>query len=235
MEQGPTQAQAKEFENLLNRLENITSRLEKAVPILEKNLEPYQNSIVVTKSLEDLLDEHLTPTEKENLNLLIQSQQSAGNQVEGEIESEKNENAISPDSSADFEELSEKDLTLNDNERLGNGIDKIFNSASDKSENSSNSQNTVVNKAVTTEKSESDYYKKTEEIDATSISDNLNCSEVDESINLNGSIHKDEMTNSKFSFFFGCLLVYACCGCETSKFLATNRFISNIKLGPYLL
>lgn len=205
MEQGVTQTQAKEFENLLIRLENITSRLEKAVPILEKNLEPYQNSFVVTKSLEDLLDEHLTPTEKENLNLLIQSQQqTAGNQLEKEdIENEKNENAISPDSSADFEELSEKDLTLNDNERLGNGIDKILNSASDKSENSSNSQNTVVNKAVTVEKSEADYSKKSEEVDVTSCSDNLNCSEVEESININGSIHKEEeMTNSKFLWLF---------------------------------
>lgn len=216
MEQGPTVNQAKEFENLLIRLENITSRLEKAVPILEKNLEPYQNSIVVTKSLEDLLDEHLTPTEKENLNILIQSQSCGNNNNNNnncnnnspiERENEKNENAISPDSSADFEELSEKDLTLNDIERLSNGIDKILNSASDRSENSSNSQNTVVNKETVGRVDEPESnFEKSDEVEVNSKSENhidkLNNSEVivgDESIKLNGSVNlKEEMTNSKF-------------------------------------
>ena len=215
MEQGPTVNQAKEFENLLIRLENITSRLEKAVPILEKNLEPYQNSIVVTKSLEDLLDEHLTPTEKENLNILIQSQScgnnnnnnNCNNNSQIERENEKNENAISPDSSADFEELSEKDLTLNDIERLSNGIDKILNSASDRSENSSNSQNTVVNKETVGRVDEPESnFEKSDEVEVNSKSENhidkLNNSEVivgDESIKLNGSVNlKEEMTNSKF-------------------------------------
>lgn len=135
MEQGPNQSQTKEFENLLERLEKITVRLEEAVPVLEKSVGPLSNHFAVTKSLEDLLDEHI--------NLFAPK--------DSEDKSENPENpAISPDSSADFEELSEKDLTINDNEILSREFERILNSTSDKSENSSNSQNTVVSKSVTT-------------------------------------------------------------------------------------
>lgn len=102
------------------------------MPVLEKTIEPIQNSVVVTKSLEDLLDEHLTPAEKKNLNLLIGREDSA------ETDSRKEDaNAISPDSSADIDDLSDKEITLNN-------FDKLLNGQSDRSDNSSNSQDTVV-------------------------------------------------------------------------------------------
>lgn len=62
------------------------------MPILENSLEPLTRSIVVTKSLEDLLDEHLTPTEKEKISGLI------------------SDKLISPDSSADVADLSDREL-----------------------------------------------------------------------------------------------------------------------------
>lgn len=61
------------------------------MPILESTLEPLTRTLVVTKSLEDLLDEHLTPTEKEKISGLI------------------SDKLISPDSSADVADLSDRD------------------------------------------------------------------------------------------------------------------------------
>lgn len=60
------------------------------MPLLEETLEPLNKSILVTKSLEDLLDEHLTPTEKEKISGLI------------------SDKLISPDSSADLADLSDR-------------------------------------------------------------------------------------------------------------------------------
>ncbi|KAK6631207.1 hypothetical protein RUM43_014303 [Polyplax serrata] len=148
-----SQAQVKEFESLLNRLEEITLRLEKAVPLLEKGADALGKTISLTKSIEDLLDEHLTPTERENLQLLINSQDSGAEEdttkeTKDGISDEKDDFIIiSPDSSADFEELNERDLIFPDDEGLPLESDKGQNT-SDKSENSSNSQNTVVIRVV---------------------------------------------------------------------------------------
>jgi len=80
------------LESLLERLDSITTRLERTVPLLETTLEPLTRSIVVTKSLEELLDEHLTPTEKEKISDII------------------SDRLISPDSSADLADLSDRDF-----------------------------------------------------------------------------------------------------------------------------
>lgn len=138
---------------MLNRLEEITLRLEKAVPLLEKGADALGKTISLTKSIEDLLDEHLTPTERENLQLLINSQDSGAEEdttkeTKDGISDEKDDFIIiSPDSSADFEELNERDLIFPDDEGLPLESDKGQNT-SDKSENSSNSQNTVVIRVV---------------------------------------------------------------------------------------
>lgn len=202
-----TPAQVKELENLLNRLESITLRLEKALPLLEKGAEALGKSIALTKSLEDLLDEHLTPTEKENLQLIINSQGS-----EAKEESEGKENSeekvgfiiISPDSSADFEELSEKDLIFIEEEDVVPESDKGQN-ASDKSENSSNSQNTVVIRVVEGLESEREDKEKAEEEEEEEEEEELEkdildeVTEREEDKNLEKSDReKLEMTNSKW-------------------------------------
>lgn len=196
------------------------------MPLLEKGADAFGKTVAVTKSLEDLLDEHLTPTEKQNLQILINSQvlpEKEEDQVELvevienlSVEEEEPKDIleekdgfiiISPDSSADFEELSEKDLVLNEDESFAPDGDRTQNT-SDKSENSSNSQNTVVIRLVNgEEESKKSSGEREEEEEEESVSDEKKEAEEEDTQNLVVSEVEEEeaeMTNSKWCW---CMMI----------------------------